>query len=262
GGAGAGAEPTRCSHPPPRVTTDASTINTATGFEMKRFLRTFRCSEKCLVQIPLAVNRAPSLAMMHKSRSPLLSMNLTSSRSTMHARPSSVRWFTFQHVPSSCTQGPARRPCRIHLSSVGVLLKLIFNMLFSPHLVIRIGEHSRTDKEVISFSNPHRCSWRTFPGARVPPASSRPGRIREFRHVRCESQRLADGFLYGTARCCLFLLERPAEHLVASSEHQWLDFVTSWCLLPFKGFRLTSTSPSVYESRPGGRLESKMNPAE
>src|ERR1700751_3209111 len=164
---------------------------------------------------------------MHRSRSPLLSIKVTSFRSTMHAPLSSVRWFTFQHVLSSSTQGPARRPCRVHLSSVIVLLKLIFNMLFSPDLVIRTGEHNRSDMDVISFSNPHRCSWCTFPRARVAPASSRPGRNREFRHVRCESQTLADGFLSGTARCYLFLLGRPAEHLVVCSDHQWLDFVIS-----------------------------------
>src|ERR1700719_1672457 len=206
GGAGAGAEATRRSHPAPRVTTNVSTINPATGFEMKRFLRTFRCSIRRLVQIPLALNCAPSLASRHKSRCPLLSMKVTSFRSTMHARPAFVRWFTFQHVLSSCTQGPARRPCRVHLSSVGVLLKLIFKLLFPSKFVGRTDKHKRSNMDVISFSNPHRCSWCTFPKAHVPPASSHLSHNREFRHVRGESQMLADGFLLGIALCCLVLL--------------------------------------------------------
>src|SRR5580704_2640469 len=106
-------------------------------------------------------------------------------------------------------------------------------MLFSSELVC---ENRSCDSvmALILFSNPYRCSC-TSAGARVPPASSRPGRNREFRRVRCESQTLADGFPPGTARCCLFLLGRPAEHLVACSEHLWLDLI-SWCLLPFKDF--------------------------
>src|SRR2546429_7139668 len=94
------------------------------------------------------MNCAPSLASLHKSRSPLLSINVTSLRSTTQARPTCVRWFFLQHVLSSCTQGSVSRPCRIHLSSAGVSLKLIFNMLRSEehtselqsrlHLVCRL----------------------------------------------------------------------------------------------------------------------------
>src|SRR5580704_8561143 len=113
-------------------------------------------------------------------------------------------------------------------------------MLFSLELV---GGTCNCDcvMAFILFSNPYGCSCCTSAGARVPPASSRPGRNREFRRVRCESQTLADGFLSGTARCCLFLLGRPAEHLVGCSEHLWLNFVISCCLLPLRGFPLTST---------------------
>src|SRR5580704_1736040 len=116
-------------------------------------------------------------------------------------------------------------------------------MLFSSEPVCE-NRNCDSVMALILCSSPYRCSALrscTSAGARAPPASSRPGRNREFRHVRCESQTLADGFLSGTARGCLSLPGRPAEHLVACSEYQFLDFVISWCLLPFKGFPLTST---------------------
>src|SRR5580700_166509 len=113
-------------------------------------------------------------------------------------------------------------------------------MLFSSELV---GGTCNCDcvMAFILFSNPYGYSRGTSAETRIPPASSRPDRSREFRRVRCESQTLADGFLSGTARCCLFLLGRPAEHLAACSEHLRLDFVISCCLLPLRGFPLTST---------------------
>src|SRR6266478_3312974 len=112
----------------------------------------------------------------------------------MQSRCTSVRWLFFQHALNCCTQGSVSRPCRIHLSSAGVSLKLIFNMLFSSGLVSEKSLSDRkddcVDMRVISSSAPHRFSCCTSPGARVPPAASRPGRSREFRHARCGSQRL------------------------------------------------------------------------
>src|SRR6478672_7420172 len=77
------------------------------------------------------MNCAPSSRSTRSSPSPVLSINVTSFRSTMQARFLSVWWFLFQLVLSSRTQTPLRRPSRIHFSSTGVSLKLIFNMLFS-----------------------------------------------------------------------------------------------------------------------------------
>src|SRR5258707_7892147 len=169
----------------------------------------------CFVEVPLAVNCAPSLASLHKSRSPLLSINVTSLRSTTQARPTCVRWFFLQHVLSSCTQGSVSQPCRIHLSSAGVSLKLIFNMLSSSGLVSEKSLCDRkndcVDMQVISFSALRRCSCCTSPGARVPPAASRLGRSHEFRHARCESQMLFDGFRPGLARSLPLLQGHPTE---------------------------------------------------
>src|ERR1700752_475693 len=74
---------------------------------------------------------ALSFTMVCRSRWPLLSMNLISLRSMMQVRSLPLRWFFFQRALSTPTQGAVRRPCRVHLSSDGVSLKLIFNMLFS-----------------------------------------------------------------------------------------------------------------------------------
>src|SRR4029077_11452870 len=62
-------------------------------------------------------------------------MNVTSLRSTMQSRRTSVRWLFFQHALNCCTQGSVSRPCRAHLSSSGVSLKVIFNILFSSRRV-------------------------------------------------------------------------------------------------------------------------------
>src|SRR5580698_1655826 len=164
--------------------------------------------------MPLAVNCAPFLANRRKKRSPLLSMNVISLRSTIQARRTSVRWFFFQHALNSCTQGWTSRPCRIHLSSAGVSLKVIFNMAFSSGRAIggRLSDsqHDILDVYVISFSVPH-CSCCTSPEAQVPLAANRRGRKREFRRVRCESQTLADEFRPGLCRSGLFLLRPPTE---------------------------------------------------
>src|ERR1700752_1756794 len=171
-------------------------------------------------------------ASMYNSCSPLFSMNVTSLRSTMQARLTFVRWFFLQHLLSSCTHGSVSRPCRIHFSSAGVSLKLIFNMLFSSgffrekslfgpgDVVFDIG--------VIFFSAPHLCSCCTSPGARVPPAASRPGHNREFRHARCESQTLAHEFLPKMAQCCDFLPRRLAEECFLTwSEHSYAGLANS-----------------------------------
>src|ERR1700722_559694 len=74
-------------------------------------------------------------------------------------------------------------------------------------------------------------SCRTFPGVRVPPAAThrgaRPDRNRD-RHVRCESQALADGFRPTLARSCLLLPDRPTENgLAVGFEHSRPDLVIS-----------------------------------
>src|ERR1700752_2800082 len=224
GAGGAAAEVTLRSQPAPSTVTNTSTIRKPSKLQPLRFRRRFRCSRMCLVYIPLAVNFAPSLASKRKSRSPHLSMNVTSLRSTMQSRRTSVRWFFFQHALNCCTQGSVSRPCRAHLSSSGVSLKVIFNILFSSRRVDSWGLCDRKDDcvgmHVISSSAPHRCSCCTFPGARVPRAASRPGRSHEFRHARCESQTLAHEFLPKMAHCCDFLPRRLTEECFLTwSEH-------------------------------------------
>ena len=71
---------------------------------------------------------APSLTRTHRSRCPLLSINVTSLKSMIPGRTCSVRWFFLQLALSSRTHGAVSRPCKIHLSSAGVSLRLIFNM--------------------------------------------------------------------------------------------------------------------------------------
>ena len=58
--------------------------------------------------------------MVRRSRSPLLSMNVTSLRSTVHPRPFCARCLFFQHVLSSPTHGWTKRPSRVHLCSVAI----------------------------------------------------------------------------------------------------------------------------------------------
>ena len=77
------------------------------------------------------MNCAPSFDMLCKSLSPFLSINVTSLRSTMHFKLSSVRWVFFQHLLSSLTHNPTNRPCRIHFSSSGVSVLVIFNTSIS-----------------------------------------------------------------------------------------------------------------------------------
>src|ERR1700688_209178 len=55
-------------------------------------------------------------------------MNVTSSRFTMHLRPGAARCSLLQLAFSSLTHGATRRPCRVHLSSVTVLVIVIFSI--------------------------------------------------------------------------------------------------------------------------------------
>src|SRR6266403_4212581 len=87
----------------------------------------FSCSSTCLTYRPLAKSCAPFLDMARKSRSPLLSMNVTSLRSIMQARLSWLLCALFQVVLSSLTHGPTKHPCTIHLLSVGVSVMVIFS---------------------------------------------------------------------------------------------------------------------------------------
>src|SRR5216684_3709455 len=87
----------------------------------------FTCSSTCFTYSPLAITCAPFLHMARSSRSPLLSMNVTSLRSIMQARLSWLLCALFQVVLSSLTHGPTKRPCTIHLLSVAVSMMVIFS---------------------------------------------------------------------------------------------------------------------------------------
>src|SRR6266852_5054953 len=89
----------------------------------------FTCSSTCFTYSPLAISCAPFLHMARSSRSPLLSMNVTSLRSIMQARLSSLLCALFQAVLNSLTHGPTKRPCTIHLLSVAVSMMVILSML-------------------------------------------------------------------------------------------------------------------------------------
>src|ERR1700693_4696231 len=69
--------------------------------------------------------------MVRKSLSPCLSINVTSLRSTTHFRFPSVRRVSFQHFLSSLTHNPTKRPCKVHFSSIGVSVLVIFNTSIS-----------------------------------------------------------------------------------------------------------------------------------
>src|SRR6266446_7397798 len=87
----------------------------------------FTCSSTCFTYSPLAISCAPFLHMARSSRSPLLSMNVTSLRSIMQARLSWLLCALFQVVLSSLTHGPTKHPCTIHFLSVGVSVMVIFS---------------------------------------------------------------------------------------------------------------------------------------
>ena len=80
------------------------------------------------------MNCAPALDMLRNSRSPRLSMNVTSLRSTTHVRPWRLRIRLLQFVLSSPIQGPTRQPWRIHRISVGLSLVVILNTSASDPL--------------------------------------------------------------------------------------------------------------------------------
>src|SRR5258708_32726363 len=91
------------------------------------------CSSTCLTYKPLAMSCAPFLDIARSSRSPLLSMDVTSLRSIMQARLSWLRCALFQVVLNSLTHGPTNRPCTIHLLTVAVSMMLIFSTA-TPHV--------------------------------------------------------------------------------------------------------------------------------
>src|SRR5260370_20766299 len=95
------------------------------------------------------MNCAPSFDMVRKSLSPFLSINVTSLRSTLHFRFLSVRWVFFQLLFSSPTHNPTKRPCRIHVSSGGVSVFVIFNT--SASFVSRIGSFATRQRRLISW---------------------------------------------------------------------------------------------------------------
>src|SRR5580692_8453332 len=84
-------------------------------------------SSTCLTYIPVAMSCTPFLDIARSSRSPLLSMDMTSLRSIMQPRLSWLWCALFQVVLSSLTHGPTRHPCTIHLLSVGVSVIVIFS---------------------------------------------------------------------------------------------------------------------------------------
>jgi hypothetical protein len=86
--------------------------------------------------IPVQMNCVPSSDMVRKSLCPPLSMKVTPLRSTVHARPFWDRCLFFQHVLSSPTHGPTKRPSSVHLCSVAISATVIRNISFTPALHI------------------------------------------------------------------------------------------------------------------------------
>src|SRR6202795_1315295 len=87
--------------------------------------------------IPVQMNCVPSFDMVRKSLCPPLSMNVTPLRSTVHAPPFWARCLFFQHVLSSPTHGPTKRPSSVHLCSATISAIVIRNISIAPvhHLV-------------------------------------------------------------------------------------------------------------------------------
>ncbi len=73
-----------------------------------RLLLIFSSSIKCLLFRPLAMNCAPSLDMARSNLLPRLSMNVSPSRSTTHARPLRRRFAVSQFPFTSVTWGPKK----------------------------------------------------------------------------------------------------------------------------------------------------------
>jgi len=130
----ADAEATLRSQPSAQHLTNTSTIRKRANSNWCVFVGHLGAQECASCRCRWPVNCAPSLASLHKSRSPLLSINVTSLSLRRKRGPhacdgSSSNMSEFMHP------GIGKPPCRIHLSSAGVSLKLIFNMLFSSGLV-------------------------------------------------------------------------------------------------------------------------------
>src|SRR5258708_4069937 len=124
--------------------------------------------------MPPATNCTSCLAMARSSLSPPLSMNVTSLRSSTHFRPLPVRCVFLQLVLSSRTHGPTKRPCRIHFSSAGVSVLVIFNT--STSLARRIDsftcrQRGRNAQRCLSYLDKlFRWSWHSMVGASAPSA--------------------------------------------------------------------------------------------
>jgi hypothetical protein len=80
-----------------------------------------RFSRTCFMPVSEVANCAPWIAMIRNIRFPILS-ECDPLRSTMHLRVSVVRRAFLQSPLSWLTQGQPRRPCKIHLSSVGLFV--------------------------------------------------------------------------------------------------------------------------------------------
>jgi hypothetical protein len=94
----------------------------------------------------LAMNCAPSVAMVRKSSSAPLSMNVTSLRSTTHVRPLRVRVEVLQMALSSLTQGPNTRPCSTHRVSAAVSAIEILSTFLPQMFKYMLRIETRDDK--------------------------------------------------------------------------------------------------------------------
>src|SRR5580658_2470008 len=158
------------------------------------FLR--RRSSTCLTYTSLATSRAPWLHMHRNIRSPLWSMNVTSSRFTMRLQPWADGCAFFQVAFSSLTHGATSRPCRVHSSCFDVLVMIIFSIR-SFSLVVGLCKSSASREDLRHGARRLGLHTRRLfsIGAASPsalsllPVSHR-GRIHGFRPVERESRKL------------------------------------------------------------------------
>src|SRR5713226_8056909 len=137
---------------------------------------TFTCSSTCFTYSPLAISCAPFLDIARSSRSPLLSMDVTSLRSIMQGRLSEPRCALFQAVLNSLTHGPTKRPCTIHLLSVAVSMMVIFNTSTSQACRAHASACSQGDRRAECCSmgrdKRFRCCFAALFLGRVPAPST------------------------------------------------------------------------------------------
>src|ERR1700722_2297834 len=190
-------------------------------------------------------------------RSPLLSMNVTSWRFTMHRRLWVVRCALFQFAFSSLTYGATRRPCRVHSSSFVVLVMVIFSIRsFSAvlgsckcrarrmdlrHGARRLGLHKRRFFSIGAASSL----------ALSPPASSHRDRIHGSRPVRCESRKLFVGSPLGSGAAQVNELSlRPESRLPLQRFVLLLHSSNSFSCLPyFYSWSVALSSPFSFLTR-------------